>query len=301
MEMALHKRSASIATAIAMAIAFSTTAHATGVVRYVSTAGSNTNDCLIATPCKTLQGALDKTPANGEVRVMDSGYFGQTATVTKSVTIIGDRPGVTLSKLALTIDNAGATVTIRDLKFLGGGTVQDGIAITAAAHMTLQNVTIQSYARYGVNYSGSSTSLAILDTVIQDCGARGLHIWGNGSTSTIIARSQFIRNQAGILLNQGTTATITGSIVSNNTSNGVEVAGASVVQIDSTVMRGNGVRALYVFFSTVRLSDVSITSNTTGVFLAPDGVVESRQNNTIAGNGTNIGNGGGTFTTYAAQ
>ena len=58
--------------------------------RYVSIAGKNTNPCTLAQPCKTLQRGIGLTPAGGELRILDSGFYGNNANIKKSLTITGN-------------------------------------------------------------------------------------------------------------------------------------------------------------------------------------------------------------------
>src|SRR5262249_35147531 len=52
--------------------------------------GGDTNDCLSpATPCRTFQGAHNKTSDQGEITVLDSGGYGA-LTITKSISITSD-------------------------------------------------------------------------------------------------------------------------------------------------------------------------------------------------------------------
>ena len=43
---------------------------------WVSGVGNDTNLCTRSAPCKTLAGALSKTPAGGNISVLDPGDFG---------------------------------------------------------------------------------------------------------------------------------------------------------------------------------------------------------------------------------
>src|SRR5262245_51520252 len=60
---------------------------------FVSAAiGNDANDCNRLTPCRTFQGAHDKTLANGEITVLDPGGYGA-ITINKAISIINDGVG----------------------------------------------------------------------------------------------------------------------------------------------------------------------------------------------------------------
>src|SRR5262249_50037871 len=60
---------------------------------FVSAAsGNDANNCDRATPCRTFQGAHDKTNPDGEITVLDSGGYGA-VTITKSISIVNDGAG----------------------------------------------------------------------------------------------------------------------------------------------------------------------------------------------------------------
>jgi hypothetical protein len=65
---------------------------------FVSSFGNDANNCDRATPCRTFQGAHDKTNDLGEITVLDAGGYGA-VTITKSILIVNDgrrgrHPGV---------------------------------------------------------------------------------------------------------------------------------------------------------------------------------------------------------------
>src|SRR5262249_48919228 len=60
---------------------------------FVSAAiGSDANNCDRPTPCRSFQGAHDKTNPDGEITVLDTGGYG-TVAVTKSISIVNDGIG----------------------------------------------------------------------------------------------------------------------------------------------------------------------------------------------------------------
>ncbi|MPZ55877.1 MAG: hypothetical protein GEU91_05115, partial [Rhizobiales bacterium] len=108
----MHVRFASM-LAIGAAVVCSTAAQAADDnTRYISITGNNANPCTLAKPCRSLQRGMVATPAGGEIRILDSGAYGNNATVRKSLTISGNGNTVYLGS-PITVDKAGAVVALR--------------------------------------------------------------------------------------------------------------------------------------------------------------------------------------------
>src|SRR5258706_6853833 len=104
-------------------------AQAQAMGTFVSGLGKDSNPCTVAAPCKTLQAALAKTLAGGQIFALDSADYGY-VTIDKAVSIInGHATGVlaTSSVTGVTI-NAGAndTINLQGLDIDGDGSVGDG-------------------------------------------------------------------------------------------------------------------------------------------------------------------------------
>src|SRR5262245_51526848 len=111
--MSWHKRVVFTLLTIAACAIAASSAQAADDTRYVSITGSDANACTLAAPCHTLQRGIDATPAGGELRVRDSGFYGSNATVSKSMTISGNGNTIFLDA-SIVIDDADAAVTLRD-------------------------------------------------------------------------------------------------------------------------------------------------------------------------------------------
>src|SRR5215510_686548 len=97
---------------LALCLLFAAPAQAQLARTFVSSLGNDANDCQRLTPCRTFQGAHDKTLANGEITVLDPGGYGA-VTITKSISIINDGVGedgvlVSAGATGVTV-NAGAS------------------------------------------------------------------------------------------------------------------------------------------------------------------------------------------------
>ena len=78
-------------------------AQALNVKSFVSSTGSDMNNCTFAAPCWTLQRAHDQTFAVGQIACLDSGeFFG--AVISKSITI--DCAGTSATPTGFTVNGA---------------------------------------------------------------------------------------------------------------------------------------------------------------------------------------------------
>src|SRR5437868_8038975 len=169
-----------LATA-AVAVGFSTVAHAQATRTWVSGVGNDANPCSRTAPCKTFAGAISKTAAGGEINVLDPGGFSG-VTITKSITISseGFEAGVLVSGTNAIIVNAAATDTIilRGLDIEGLGTGLDGINFLNGGALHVERCTINNFVTNGIefqpNNSGTGTAqLFVKDTIIRGNKATG--------------------------------------------------------------------------------------------------------------------------------
>jgi len=204
-----------IAAALAPA-AFSGTAYAADNTRYISIAGSNANPCTLAQPCKTLQRGVAMTPAGGELRILNSGFYGNNATIRKSLTITGNGNTVFLGA-ALTVNAPGAVVAVRDLTINGQGTIHSGIHIAAASTVHIERCVFHRFQSHGISVFSMDADVFVIGTTARDNGASGL--FTQPGTQVRISNSTFTANLIGINNVQGTIETRGNNTVRGNTTN----------------------------------------------------------------------------------
>ena len=301
-------------------------AHAQLARTYVSAVvGNDDNDCNRLTPCRTFQGAHDKTLAQGEITVLDPGGYGA-VTITKAISIINDGVGeagilVSGGGRGITI-SAGAsdTVSLRGITIKGIDADQprifatpgnNGIVFYSGRALAIENCVVRSFISNnpfanprpaGINFApfGSST-LAVSDTVVTD-STYGIIVGSQARDSDVItatlSRVGLYNNGFGFEANGSLpvtrlttiTATIADSIASNN---GVGVAadpGQVTVTITRSTIAGNstGLRAEAL----VRIGETTISGNGDG-WIVPSGIgngaIQSYGDNRLAGNRANEG------------
>jgi hypothetical protein len=296
---------ATFALAACTAAACSLAAQAADNTRYVSITGSNTNACTLAAPCRSLQHGIRVTPDGGEIRVLDSGFFGKNATITKSLMISGGGHTVLLGN-PININAAGAVVTLRGLTLNGQGTIADGIRITEAAAVHIERCLVHGFAASGIAASASGVKVFVLDSISRDNGNIGFRIAAAASRVTI-DNSRFENNGSAGLLIQGGGGTISRStasgngngifiqdafvsvmatVAADNTSIGFLAGSSGTMTMESSVAHDNGIGLAVGDTSLVRILNSTFTNNTTGI--QNQGTVETRRNNTVRDNGTDV-------------
>jgi len=287
------------------AVVFTAAAPAADNIRYVSAAGNNANNCKLATPCRSLQRGINRTPVGGELRILDSGDYGANGNIGKSMTISGNGHTVFVAN-GIVIDNADAVVKLRNLVLDGQGTNVAGISIVAAAAVHIERCVVSNFADDGIVSAASGVEVFVLDTISRDNGGDGLIDQAIGSSSRLtIDNSRFENNGFHGIRVLGGKATISRSTASGNGGSGIVAVGASVninsttaaqnidhgflasgasrIMIESSVAHGNGGNGLFVFTGgTARISNSTFTDNTTGI--DNTGTVETRENNTVRDN-----------------
>jgi hypothetical protein len=274
-------------------------------VRYVAATGSdNSNSCQsAATPCRSLQRGIDLTPAGGELRVLNSGAYGDTGLIGKTITISADGETVMLNG-PLTIDAAGSVVTLKGLSLNGRYSGNQGIHVTNAAAVHIDNCRVEHFPGAGIESSSSNTELFVIDSVSRENGGAGLRVTG-AATQLTVENSRFESNATGIA-GDGAAGRITGAVVSGNKNDGIDwdggslsvvssisadnrrhgytISGGGRIDLESSIARGNGLAALFVVTArdAASISNFVATLNGYGIFNS--GAVQTRQNNTFYGN-----------------
>jgi hypothetical protein len=126
-------------------------------VRYISSTGSDSSNCTRATPCLTLQRGIGRTAAGSELIILDSGDFGDGATIDKSITITAAGVSATLGA-GITINATAAVVVLRGLRLNGGGAGADGIEIVtgATAQVHVEDCEVQGFENGIVSGNGAN-------------------------------------------------------------------------------------------------------------------------------------------------
>ena len=286
-------------------------ADAQAVVRFVAATGRDDAPCTRARPCRSLERAITRTPAGGEVQILDSGFYGRNVVVTKSLTI--SAVGVTATVGAggggngMTIGSGQAIVVVlRGLQLRGGATTADGIRVTGQTALHVKDSIIEGFGGHGISLTLSNGELFVSDSVSRENGGDGLYSGSASAAKLTIDSSRFENNGDDGLDIDVAQSSVTRTIISGNTDDGVDLtagkmnvtwttsannggdgyrssANGADLTLEYSVARGNGGAGLFVTVSgDARISNSVFTDNDIG--LVNEGTIETRLNNISEGN-----------------
>jgi hypothetical protein len=222
---------------------------------WVSSTGSDANDCTRAHPCATFQGALSKTAALGTISVADPGDYGP-VDIDHGVTIDGGGMGRINASAGVAINVRPGTTTIENLAIDCGGGIE-GIRTFQSVTLVVEKVTI-SNCQDGIDIS-ANTMVFIRDSLIHD-GVNGV---SSLSVTDIKDTTLVNLTSTGIFAGNGGTMTVDNCFVSSAGTGISAGAGGAIV-----------------------LSNSTITKNTLGLAAVSGGTITSFVNNRIINNGT---------------
>ena len=277
---------------------------------FVSAAiGSDANNCDRATPCRSFQGAHDKTNADGEITVLDTGGYG-TVAVTKSISIVNDGIGeasilVSGGVTGITINGgAAAYVNLRGLTVqgigFGGG---QGLVFNSGFALTITNCVFRNHTGAGISFAPhveGNSNLSIANTLVADNRGNGIVVSPQANVTARIA----LHNVASVnnvfvgILVSGTAATgtvdatVTDSLSANNGNGGVTSASdtgraTTTVTLIRSVVANNkmtGLAAVNVPIAILRVGESAVTGNAKTQLALGGAVIQSFGDNYVVGN-----------------
>jgi hypothetical protein len=280
----------------------------------VSGFGDDANPCSRTAPCKTFAGAISKTVRGGEIDALDSGGFG-TVTITKSITIDGggNIAGVLSTGLNGIIVNitdpldTTKTVYLRNLSIEGvngaaGSPSINGIRFIGQGNLFVERCQIFGFGSAGIDFEptagaaqqpgGITSQLFVTDTFVTGNNAGGILV-KPGVGVNVKAALDNVRTEknltAGLRVEDNSKVTVRNSISANNSANGFLAYSVTLpveLNLESVVTTHNGTNGIKSEGpgSVVRISNVTVVNNNTGLTTASGGTFLSFLNNKIAGN-----------------
>jgi hypothetical protein len=271
---------------------------------FVSGLGSDSNPCTVTQPCRTFQHAHDVVASGGEIDVLDPAGYGP-LNITKAISIQGHGfAGISTSNGRAIEINATALdiVSLNGLLLDGGGTGLDGIHLTKAKSLVVDNCVVRSFASVGLSAEFASAQwLGVSNSIFDVNRGGGILLQPSVPMTATIDRSLMRGNGRPGLFIVGSAGagalnvTVTDSIAANQSGDGFVVSSDQTnSQVDVLFTRitafGNRV-GVYSFGSdaTVSLAQSTITGNQSGYAVANNGTFNTYGDNYIDANADNQG------------
>ena len=270
---------------------------------FISGTGSDSNPCSRAQPCLTLSGALTNTASGGEIDVLDATELLSTnpLTITKSVSIIGAgaRGGVT-GELIIS-PPAGGQVLLKGLDINANNQVGVSVTTSVGIALVIEDCTIVNGIT-GINFTpmGTATSyLTVRNSTISNNKASTGTVAGilvqplsTGPSIVVIDGVHVDSNYLGIWAFDYANVTVRNSVISQSSWAGIRAqstSAAATIFVEHSQSSHNGSYGVLAYGANavVRISDVTITDNLTGLIVSSSGQIISFGNNSVDGNGTN--------------
>jgi hypothetical protein len=279
-------------------------------VRFIASNGNDANNCKRTTPCLTLQRGVDRAAAGSELIILDSGDFGDGATIDKSITISAVGVSATIGG-GITVNAADAIVVLRGLRLNGAGAAVIGIDIANAAAVHIVGCEVRDFGSHGIAaVTAAATNLFVSDSVARNNGVEGLVFLAGAGGLLVVDNSRFESNGGSGLDIQFSEAKITRTIAAGNAAygifqfggetnvsrttaahNGLEgyaLFGVGQMTLEESVARGNLTGLHVEGGSTARISSTVVTNNGTGPLVDAGATLLTRRNNTVTGNTTDV-------------
>ena len=287
----------SISVAILLLVAVCAGAPARAVSLYVASSGTDTITCGAATaPCFSLAQAVGKASVNDTIVCLDT-VSGSAFTIIKSVDIdcsaarhiirdsAADNVGAAIHiNIPVSASDTMRTVRLRGISIAGASGnakfINRGIDIEGAALVSIEGVVVSDVAQQGIldRRTGGSNRLVISDSIVRNSTGAGIVAAGAFANTVVLDKVRSESNGYGIAAAIGNNVAINRSVLSGNSTAGVEGdAGAQIIVNNSSITHnGIGVQSA----SSIRLSNNDIAFNATAV----SGASGTFGNNRFSGN-----------------
>jgi hypothetical protein len=190
---------------------------------FVSTHGSDSNQCTVTQPCRTFQQAYLTVLANGEIDVLDPGGYGPLTMNFGGVSIQAhgfagiSQPCNSCAAITINLIN-GDPVSLNGLLLDGAGTGYAGILINSGTSVQILNSVVRHF-QYGIydQTTANDAKLLIEDTVASDNAQTGILIAPTGSNpKATLNRITANNNSLGVSCAGNSQTIIANSVISNN-------------------------------------------------------------------------------------
>ena len=275
---------------------------------FVSVNGSDSNSCLSNAPCRSFQGAYDKTSPGGTIVVLTAGGYGAVKII-HSISIINDGVGTAAIFAPDPTHTVGAAITIAagpdDTVNLRGITIDgdgaqpnnqpfSGIAVSSIYALNIENCIIKNVMQFGLIIGPNAPrTISVANTHIS--GVRvGYAVFLSNQTASNAVQAVFnhvdIDNSGGFLVySAGPADVVVTDNRSVNNTGGFQVQALTTAPVNLTLVRvtaANDTGGLFAAgpTATLRVSQSTITGNQHGWLTQSGATVLSYGDNIIDSN-----------------
>jgi Right handed beta helix region len=293
----MKRVSLQLAAGIVVCLLVATSASAQVARVFLAGTGNDAGDCTNqATPCRSLQGAVNQCPVNGEIIILDNGGYGS-ANITKSLTVNASAGVVAFIARTITVNIASTDkVVLRGLS-MNGVVFGDasGVEFDGGGTLVVENSVVAGFGA-GINQTAAGSNL-----IVNNCEIRNnfIGVWNStGSdtnSNTVIENSRFEYNSYGVDVSDGTAnVSIRNSVLANDEI-GVYAFTSSqtrpvLIVVDTCTIAHNtrGTQAVTIGGSaTIRVTNSTIDHNAAGMLIGVGAAIESYGNNRVTANTAN--------------
>jgi hypothetical protein len=222
---------------------------------FVASNGVDNPTCVLTAPCRQFAAAIAAVTPGGEIIVLDSAGYGP-VTITVPVTInapAGVYAGISVfAGDGVTIGAAaGDKVVLRGLTMNNQGINTNGINITSAGEVHVENCVINGMSTGILAFPSTALKLVITDTIVRSSGTSGITLSaaaGPGSLSSAEIWRSVIADSFGdgikvidiVAVNIGDTLIAQNGAFGINTSSSATSLTGNVIALDRVQIAGNG-------------------------------------------------------------
>jgi len=280
---------------------------------WVSGVGDDANPCSRTAPCKTFAGAISKTAVCGEIDALDPAGYGA-VTITKGITIDGGGNLASVlvagtNGIVVSISTSAATcqqtVILRNLSINGIGSGINAIRLigSTVTFLHIEHLSIQRFTTRGVDISPGVAGDAVFmrDVDIRNTGGDSIGV-SPVATDTVKVSLHDVRARqsaaTGFHCVNDTVGTIDNSQLQGNSTGAALDASTCHLNFVDTVISENSSNGLQVSSGvTTNIDHLSAFRNGTGVLNF--GTVNSFGNAAVFDNTTNLGGSNPSITTQS--
>ena len=260
--------------------------------------GDDANRCSLTDPCRSVERALSEVQAGGDVIIIDSGDYApfvikQSVTVNAAPGVHAGVEGDPFHAVTVSVEPADVVV-LRGLSLSPAGAgSNNGIRVTDAGSVHVENCVIDGFVR-GINFSlASSGQLFVKDTTIRNCNAGLVVETTSGTARATVEHCRLEKSFYGLFAGYGSKVVVRDSVAAGNSvgfrviANTAGTRAEANIENSAAVGGGFGISAHGGGAGTVvRVSNSTVTDNNTGVDSVAGAALLSRGNNTVEGNTT---------------